>query len=118
VTDYRVASEYGSVGIDHHPIADGRVALSACSGLGDAERTECHPLVELDLVTDDGGFPDDQTGAVIDAKCAPDLRSRMDVYAGPGVGDLRQQARKDTYFEPANLVGDPMDGDLQEAGVG
>src|ERR1035437_3785818 len=84
VTDYGVASKHGCVRVDHHPISDGRGALGAGSGLGDTQRAERHPLVELDLVADDGGLPDDPTGTVIDSKPTAGRRPRMDVNAGSG----------------------------------
>src|SRR5260370_17201552 len=54
---------------------------------------ERHPLVERDIVTDDGGLADHHPQTMIDEQTSPDLRPGMDFNSGKQARHLRQPAR-------------------------
>ena len=55
---------------------------------------------------------------MIDAERAPDRGSRVDVDPGSRVGHLGKEPGQDRHAQAAQLVGDPVDGDREEARVG
>ena len=70
-------------------IADRGMAFSGIF-TGTAKR---HALVERDIVTDNRGFADHDTAAVVDEKAMPDLGAGVDFDAGFPSCALREQAR-------------------------
>ena len=74
---------------DRDMIADRGMAFSGIF-TGTAER---HALVERDIVTDNRGFADHDTAAVVDEQAMPDLGAGVDFDAGFPSCALREQAR-------------------------
>ena len=83
-----------------------------------AQRAERHALVDLDVLADDGGFPDHHAGAVVDAEPLADGGAGVNVDAGAQVGVLGQDARQDRDPQPVQRVRHAVDVDGEEAGVG
>ena len=86
--------------------------------LGHGKRPQGHALVELHVVSDHGGFADDDAGAVIDDDWMAQGRPGVNVYARPFVSPFGQHARQERHAQFAEAMGDAVDGDGQEAGVG
>jgi hypothetical protein len=117
-TDDGLAAEDGCVGVDDDVVLDRRMALVRRQRLGDRERAQGHSLVELHVVADLGRFADHDAGAVVDDDRMAERRAGVDVDAGPLVRPLGQHARQDGHAQLVEPMGDAMDGDGQEAGVG
>ena len=88
--DHRIVSDLeGSqklgAGSDQHIAADRRMTLVALAVAGSAER---NAVVDRTVVPDFGRFSDYDTHTVIDKKTRTDLRTRMNLNAGPEPGAL------------------------------
>ena len=76
---------------------------------GKALGTECHALIEFDVLADDTSLADDDTRTVVDGERGTDGGSRMDVHAGLGVGHLCHHARNQRHTHRKQLVSDTED---------
>ncbi len=64
------------------------MAFFAGHGFADAERPECHPLIEFHAVAYYRCFTDDHTSTVVDAKVTANGRAGVNVDTGFAVGKL------------------------------
>jgi hypothetical protein len=94
------------------------MALGRGQGLGDRQGAQGDALVELHVVADDGRLADDDAGAVVDDHGVAQRRAGVDVDAGPLVRPFGQHARQERHAQFVEAVGDAVDGDGEEAGVG
>lgn len=76
-----------------------------------AQGAERHTLVELAAFADNGGFTDNNTGAVVDEEAGADGRSGMNVDAGAAVGVFGHDARHERDLKVPKDVGHAMGGD-------
>ena len=67
---------------------------------------------------DGGGFADDHTGAVVDEEMRTDVGAGMDVDARALVPEFREHARQQRHLEGVEDVGEALERDGQDAGVG
>ena len=65
---------------------------------------EGHVLIDLHMVSDTGGFADDDSRAMIDEEVCADLGTRMDVRSGAFVGILGHHPRQERHIEPIELM--------------
>src|SRR5690606_3791439 len=82
----------------------GWVALDVGHRLFHTHRPQCHALVYLYIVADYGGFPDYNTGAMIDAEARTNRCFRVDVYTCFGMGIGRKHAREQGHAHAAELM--------------
>ena len=92
----RDPAEDGGAGVNDHVVFhDGvtGVALDHIALIVSREmpRAERDGLINSHIVANDGGFADDDAGAVINEEARSDRGPRMNVDAGPGMRDLRHQ---------------------------
>ena len=109
------AAKHGGVGVDDHVVLDNRVAWDALDRIAVlVERktlgTECHTLIELDVISNDTGLPDDYTRTVVDGERGADGCSGMDVHTGLGVSDLCHHARNQGHAHRKQFVRHTKDG--------
>ena len=72
-----------------HAVLDGRVALPAVASAA----TECHAVVQHDVIADLGRLADHDAHAVVDEETASDGRAGVDLDAGEPASELRTGAR-------------------------
>ncbi len=113
-----VTTQHGGVGVDHHPVPDGGVALGAARVLGDAQGPQGDPLVELDIVANHRGLPHHDPGPVVDAERSTDRGAGMDIDPGPGVRHLGKQPREHGEALMVKVVSNPVGSHGQESGIG
>ena len=94
------------------------MAFGRCKHLGYRQRSQGHSLIELYVVADQRGLADHDAGAVVDDHRMAQRRAWMNVDAGPLVSPLGQDARQDRDSQLVEAMGDSMDGDGQEPGIG
>ncbi len=96
------------------------MAFTALEGLAAAggEGTQRDALIELDALSDDGGFADDDAGAVVDEEIIADGGAGVDVDAGEVVGVFGHDARDQRHLGFVEFVGDAVHADGEEAGIG
>ena len=75
-------------------------------------------MVELHAVADLAGLADDHAGAVIDEEVGSDRGAGMDVDAGAAVGPLGHHAREERDILAVEQMGDALDGDGLQTGIG
>ena len=95
-------SQDGSIGVYDDIVADAGVTLYALYGVsilveGEALGSECHALVHLHVVSYHGCFANDDACSVVDGEVFADLRARVYVNAGFGVGHLGDDSRYDRH---------------------
>src|SRR5580704_17230249 len=98
---------------DHDIVADGGMALAFFLA-GSAQR---HALIHEHVVANFRRFSDHHAHAVIDEASPADGRARMDLNAGQGPVDLRQNPRQLREPRLMHPVGGTMQQDRVEAGV-
>ena len=104
VPDERLPAQDGGAGVDDHVVADVRVALDAL-GQGAVRvhrKALCpqgHPLVQLHILPDDGGLPDDHPGSMVDEEVRTDGGAGVNVDARLPVGLLRQEPRQQRHLQ-------------------
>ena len=120
LADDRLAAQDGRAGVDGHIVAHGGMALARQAGVArpGGQCPQRHALVQLDMAADDGGLADDDARAVVDEEPRPDLCAGVDVDAGAAVGVLRHHAGDHGDAAQIQLVGDAVDEDGEQAGVG
>ena len=72
-----------------HAVLDGRVALPAVASAA----TECHAVVQHDVIADLGRLADHDAHAVVDEETTSDGRAGVDLDAGEPASELRTGAR-------------------------
>ena len=96
------ATENRGVGVDGDVILDDGVARHVehitVSVILEALGTESHALIQRDMSTDDTGFADDDTRAVVDGEVLADAGAGVYVDARLGVRLLGDDARQDRYL--------------------
>jgi hypothetical protein len=97
----------------HYVVAERRVPLP----LFLAGATERNALVEQAIVSDDGGFADDDAHPVIDEEPAPDLSARVNLDAGHQPRYLADDARRQRHARIVQTMGDAVQKDRVKAGV-
>ena len=87
MTDDRIATQNGSVGIDRHIVPNGGMPLGSTEALTapGGQATQGHALIDLHALTNNGGFTDYDTSAVVDEEMLSDGGAGMDVDAGDAV---------------------------------
>ena len=93
--------------------ADGRMPLAFLLA-GSAQR---HALIQQHVVADFGGFADHDAHAVVDEAASSDVRARMDLDAGHGPVELRNDARQQRETADVQPVRQPVQQDGMKAGV-
>ena len=63
--------------------------------------TKCNALIDRAMVANDTGLAYHDTRSVVDGKILANLRTRMDVNAGDGVGTLSDNTRNDGHLHIA-----------------
>ena len=86
--------------------------------LWERHRPEGHTLVELHVVADLGGLPDDHTGGVVDEEVPAYSSPGVQVDAGGGMSPFGHDAGYERHVHEIELVREPVDGDGQHARVG
>ena len=76
---------------------------------GKALGTECHALIEFDVLADDTSLADDDTRTVVDSERGTNGSSRMYVHAGLGVCNLCHHARNQGHAHRKQFVSDTED---------
>jgi len=71
ITHICIAAENGGIGVDNHVVSDVGMALDALDGIAVIVQfkgfcTKGNALIELDMFAYDGGFTDNNTGAMVD----------------------------------------------------
>ena len=82
------------------------------------QRAQRHALIQLDVAADDRRLADDDAGAVVDEEPRADLGAGVDIDTGAAVGVLRHDAGDHGNLPQVQLVGDAVDEDGEQAGVG
>ena len=104
--------DFGTAG-HHHIVSDGGVPLPFFfSGAAQG-----HSLVKGNIIADDGGFPDDNAGTMIDEESFPDLSTGMDLDTSQEPGQSGNEPSRD---EPGSLIkemGNPIGPDGVESGI-
>ena len=118
VPDDGIAAQDRGVGIDHHVVAHGRVALRVGQFLPHAGRAQRDALVELHAVADDRRLAHHHAGAVVDAEGGADAGARVNVDAGFAVGKFADEPGHQRHTQLVQGVGDAVQGDGAEAGIG
>ena len=111
------------MGVDGDVVADVGVAFDALHGVAvgvDLEGfgPEGHALVDFDVVADGRGLADHHTGAVVDEKVFADARAGVEIGAGAFVGVFGEHAGQKRHAEAVEFVGEALQRDDQDAGVG
>ncbi len=93
------ATEDGRAGVYHHVVFNyrmTRVAFDQCAVLANRKPlgAERHRLIQADALADLRRLADHDAGAVVDEEAAVNLGARMDVDAGGGVRQLRDDAKR------------------------
>jgi hypothetical protein len=111
-SDDDVAEDLG-VAADEDSFAEGGVTLAAFV----AGASEGDSLIEGDVVTDDGSFPDDDARAVVDEDAAAEGGSWVDFDSCDETGELGEQAGDEAEFGSPQARGDALNPDGVEAGI-
>ena len=83
----------------------------------EAPRAERDRLVQAHVAADDGGLADHDAGPVVDEEAGADLRGRVDVDPGQGVGDVGAQPRQEGHAEAVQAVRDAVVEHRDRAGI-
>lgn len=115
-----IAAHDGGSGVDGDAVFEGGVAFLAAEGLatGEGAGDEADALVHFDAATDGGGFTDDGTGAMIDEEVGADGGTGVEVHTGAAVGPFRHDTGDEWDFAQVEFVGEALDGDGFDEGVG
>src|SRR5215469_15911400 len=108
VADGDVAQDFGARTHDYI-VPDRRVTLA----LFLAGAAECYALVERNVIADDGGFADDDGGAVVDEKAMTDLCAGVNLDQGKPARHLRGKSGE----EAEALVPEPVIDAVEPQGV-
>src|SRR5262245_46297648 len=90
--DHRIASQYVCPGLDNYFIFKRGLPFGGGLGLVNIQCSQCNPLVDLNIVTDNGGLTDHHTGAVVNGKSGTYLCTRVNIDAGFTMGMLAKQS--------------------------
>lgn len=114
------AAEDGGAGIDGDVVFDGGVAFFAAQLLatGGGAGSQGDAVIHFHVFADDGGFAHDGAGAVVHKEIFPDARAGMQVHAGAAVRPLGHDAREERDVFLIELVGEALDGDGFDEGIG
>ena len=120
VTDHRLATQNGCVGIDGHIVFNGGVAALAPQALSAAggKATQGHTLVDLHIFANDRGLANDDARAVVDEEKFTDGGAGVDVDARYAVGVLGHDAGDQRHTKAVQLVRQAVNGDGKKTGVG
>jgi len=113
-------AEDGGAGVDDDVVFDGGVTFETAdlAGVGgEGFSAEGDALIELDVPADDGGFTDDDAGAVIGEEVFTDGGAGMDVNTGLVMGVLGHDARDEGDVKAIEDMSETLDGDGEEAGI-
>ena len=112
------AAENGGIGIDDDAVFEGGVAFLVGHMFGHRQRAQRYALVEFDVVADVRGSANNNAGTVVNEKAVADASGGVNVNACFPVGKLRQHTRHQGHVVQVEGVGEPIEGDGIEAGVG
>ena len=87
--------------------------LTAAGGEG----AQGNALVDLHMVTDGGGFADDNAGAVVNEEVLSDGCAGVDVDTGDGMGMLRHDSGQHGNAHGVQNMGQTVDGDGVKTGI-
>ncbi|MNJ59958.1 hypothetical protein D3C77_556650 [compost metagenome] len=82
-----------------------------------ASAAEGHALINSHVITNLGGFTDDDTHAMVDKETTTDLGPRMNLDPGQPATEVRHQPRQPFQFVAPQHAGQSMDPDRMHAGV-
>src|SRR4051812_39517475 len=83
----------------------------------EAERTQCHTLIQLDMFADFGCLADYHTRAVVDEEMLANRGARVDIDARASVGPLGHHAWNERYVEFVQHVCQPIDRDSLQSRI-
>ena len=120
MTDDGFTAEDGGTRVNGDIVLDGRMALHAVESLTapGGEGTDGDALVDLHVLTDDGGGAHHDAGAVVHHEIFADGGAGMDVDAGDGVGIFRHHTGNEGHPQQEELVGDAVDGAGPKSRIG
>ena len=110
--------EDGGIGIDDDAVFKGGVAFLVGHMFFHRQRAQRHPLVEFHLIADMRGSADNNACAMIDEEALADVGGGVDVNACFLVGEFRQHTRGQGHAVQVERVGQPIEGNGIEAGIG
>ena len=81
MADQRIAAQNGGIGIDGHPVFNGRMSLVSPQTLPATGRkaSQGDALIYFYIISNDGCLPDDDAGAMVDKEMIADGSTGMDV---------------------------------------
>ncbi len=118
VPNYGVSTQNGGAGIDGNVVFYSWMSLVVPLSLVDAECAQGYTLVELYLVADKGGLPNDNTSSVVYEKGFADGGTWVDVYARASMDIFAHNAGDDGNAIYMELVGDAIHGNSLDSGIG
>ena len=74
-------------------------------------RSQCHPLIQANVLSDNSCFTDYNACPMVDVKIGPDLSSRIDVDSCFAVGIFGHHSGYNRDMEFVGYVSDPIDHD-------
>ena len=100
-TDDGFTAQNGSTGVDGHIVLNGGMTLRSAKTLSAAggQTAKGHALIDLYVLTDDGGFTDDDTGTMVNKEVAADGCAGMDVNTGDAVGIFGHDAGQQRHIQ-------------------
>src|SRR5579871_1038804 len=112
VADLDIAQYFGARA-DYYAVAQGRVALAGfITGAAQGD-----PLIEQDIVTDLGGFPDHYAHSMVDKEPAANGGPRVNFDAGEETAYLGNEARQQGNTPAIQFMGKTVRQNGMEAGV-
>ena len=112
ITDLNIAENF-SAGANHDTAANRGMAL-ACFFTSTAEGDA---LINQRVVTDDGGFTNDDTHTVINKGAFAESSAGVNFNAGKEASEMGNEAWQEGNTPTVQPMGEPMGGDRVEAGV-
>ena len=81
MADQRIATQNGGIGIDGHPVFNGRMSLVSPQTLPATGRkaSQGDALIDLHIISDYGSLANDNTGTMVDKEMIADGGAGMDV---------------------------------------
>lgn len=101
-------TQYGCSGINDYMVFNGRMSFLVGQFFCHIQSAQCYTLVDLYMVTDNGGLSDYNTGAVIDGKRRSYFCARVDIDACFAVRIFRENARQGFDALQVQLVCDAI----------
>lgn len=119
----RVPTEDGGIGINGNEVLYARMAFHsfhriAVSILGEALGSQRDAMIQFHMLSNDGGFTNDDAGAVVDKEMIPNRRAWMDIDACSPMRPLGHHAWNEWHPCKVKFMGHALYGDGFHAGIG